>query len=270
MFTDITQAKLVQHRLQSEIDRLSQVRELHEALAEQRFELFAQPIIDLTTGAVVSHELLLRMRERDGSLRMPGTFLPAAESCGLICELDRWVIKQAARLAGDGHHVELNLSAASLGDPGLYDNFAAAIAEHEARPDHIGIELTETAIMQDETIAAMFIQRVGVLGCELALDDFGTGFGGFAYLKNLPVDYLKIDVDFVRDLCMNTASRHVVQAVVGLAASFGLRTVAEGVEDDQTLSMIRDMGVDRAQGYGIGRPGPLADTLYGTRDAEMS
>lgn len=263
VFTDNTRAKAEQERLRLEIDRLSQVRDLHEALQEQRFELFAQPIIDLTTGATVSHELLLRMRERDGGLRMPGSFLPVAERYGVVRELDRWVIGQAARLAGDGHHVELNLSAASLGDPGLYDDFAAAVAEHEAQPQLLGVELTETAIMQDEAIAGMFIERVGALGCELALDDFGTGFGGFGYLKNLPVDYLKIDVEFVRDLRTNVASRHVVQAVVGLAAAFGLRTVAEGVEDEETLDLIRDMGVDRAQGYGIGRPASLADTLYG-------
>ena len=262
VFTDTTRAKAEQERLRSEIEQLSQVRDLHEALQEQRFELFAQPIIDLTTGVTVSHELLLRMRERNGRLRMPRTFLPVAERDGLIRELDRWVIDQAARLAGEGHHVELNVSAVSLGDPGLYDDFAAAVAEHDAPPQFLGVELTETAIMQDEAIARTFIERVGAIGCELALDDFGTGFGGFGYLKNLPVDSLKIDVEFVRDLRTNVASRHVVQAVVGLAASFGLRTVAEGVEDEETLLLIREMGVDHAQGYGIGRPAPLADTVY--------
>ena len=108
-----------------------------------------------------------------------------------------------------------------------------------------------------------FIERAGALGCELALDDFGTGFGGFGYLKNLPVDYLKIDVEFVRDVRTNEASRHVVQAVVGLAAAFGQRTVAEGVEDDRTLQMIREMGVDLAQGYGIGRAGRRRHALRG-------
>lgn len=262
VFSDNTRAKTTRQRLQFEIEQFSQVRDLHEALQEQRFELFAQPIIDLTSGAVVSHELLLRMRERDGRIRMPGDFLPAAERCGLILELDRWVIRQAATLSGKGYRVELNLSAASLGDPGLFDDFTDAIAEYGADPERIVIELTETALMQDEGMAATFIERAGALGCELALDDFGTGFGGFGYLKNLPVDYLKIDVEFVRDVRTNVASRHVVQAVVGLAAAFGQRTVAEGVEDDPTLQVIREMGVDLAQGYGIGRAGPLAATLY--------
>jgi len=209
----------------------------------------------------VSHELLLRMRGRDGALHLPGAFLPAAEHFGLIGELDRWVIGQAARLAGEGHRVELNLSAASLGDAGLFDLFAAAIAEHGADPWRLGIELTETAIMQDETLAGTFIDRVSALGCEIALDDFGCGFGSFGYLKNLSVDYLKIDVEFVRDLATSAASRHVVNAVVGLAAAFHCRTVAEGVEDEATLELVRALGVDFAQGYGLGRPAPLAETL---------
>jgi PAS domain S-box-containing protein len=262
VFADNTRAKAAQQRLEFEIEHLSQVRDLHEALQEHRFEHYAQPIVDLATGAVVSHELLLRMRERDGTLRLPASFLAVAERCGLIRELDRWGIAEAARLAGEGHHVELNLSATSLGDPGLFDVFEAAIAEHGAKPACIGVELTETAIMQDEKAAGVFIERVGALGCEFALDDFGTGFGGFAYLKHLPVDFLKIDIEFVRDVRTNMASRHVVQAVVGLAAAFGLRTVAEGVEDPETLATVRDMGVDLAQGYAIGRPGPLHDTLY--------
>jgi PAS domain S-box-containing protein len=238
------------------------VRDLHQALEEQRFELYAQPILDLRTGATTSHELLLRMRERDGTMRLPGTFLPTAERSGLIRELDRWVIRQAARLAGQGHRLELNLSALSLSDPSLYDDFAGALADSGARPGHIVIELTETAVMQNEMMAAAFVERVAALGCALALDDFGTGFGGFSYLKRLPVDFLKIDTEFVRDLRTNHASRHVVQAVVGLAGSFGYKTVAEGVEDGVTFDLIREMGGDYAQGFGIGPPAPLEDTLY--------
>jgi PAS domain S-box-containing protein len=262
VFSDITQAKAEQERMRSEIARLSQVRDLHDALQEQRFELYAQPIVDLATRRITAHELLLRMRERDGRVRAPGTFLAAAERSGLVRDLDRWVIGQAARLAGDGHRVELNVSAASLGDPRLYDDFAAALDEFGAEPSCIVVELTETALMQDERLGRTFVERIGALGCELALDDFGTGYGGFGYLKNLPVDYLKIDVEFVSDLRTNLASRHVVQAVIGLAEAFGNRTVAEGVEDDETLEMVGRMGVDYAQGFGIGRPAPLDETLY--------
>ncbi|HVF77405.1 MAG TPA: EAL domain-containing protein [Solirubrobacteraceae bacterium] len=261
VFTDNTQAKAAQEKLQHEIEQLTNVRDLHEALQERRFELFAQPIVDLSTGDIVAHELLLRMRERDGGIRTPGSFLPIAERCGLIRELDRWVIGQSARLAGEGHRVELNLSARSIGDPDLFDFFAKAIARHDADPSLMVIELTETALMRDETAAQSFVERVRVLGCEFALDDFGTGFGGLSYLKRLPVDYLKIDIEFVRDLCTNSASRHVVEAVVGLAKAFGHQTVAEGVENDETLAMVRSMGVDYAQGFGLGWPAPLNEML---------
>ncbi len=262
VFSDITPTKAKQLRLQGEVERLSQVRDVQDALREQRFELYAQPIVDLSTGAIASHELLLRMRMHDGSIRSPATFLAAAESSGLVRELDRWVIGQGARLAGLGYRIELNVSATSLGDPGLYDDFAGSLREFGADPARVVIELTETALMQEESLGRSFMKRIAALGCEIALDDFGSGYGGFAYLKNLPVDYLKIDTEFVTDLGTNVSSRHVVQAVVGLAAGFGSKTVAEGVEDDEILDIIERLGVDFAQGFGIGRPAPLQDTLY--------
>jgi EAL domain-containing protein (putative c-di-GMP-specific phosphodiesterase class I) len=122
-------------------------------------------------------------------------------------------------------------------------------------------ELTETAVVQDKAATENFALRIHGLGCRLALDDFGTGYGGFTYLKQLPIDFLKIDIEFVRDLATNPASRHVVEAVVALATGFGLQTVAEGVEDSQTLEMLREYGVDYAQGYHVGRPAPLEQTL---------
>jgi PAS domain S-box-containing protein len=265
VFSDITERKAEQDRLQREIDLLSQVGDLRDALDEDRFVLYAQPIIDLVTGDVFSHELLIRMVERDGALRAPGVFLPAAEKCGLIRDIDRWVIQQAAQLAGDGHRVELNLSATSLGDPELFHEFSEAMAGSSAKPPDIVVELTETALMRDEEVAAAFIERISTLGCEFALDDFGTGFGGFGYLKRLPVDYLKIDIEFVRDLRTNSASRHLVQAVVSLAEAFGQRTIAEGVEDDETLALVSAMGVDFAQGYAIGRPRPLDESVLSPR-----
>jgi PAS domain S-box-containing protein len=136
-----------------DVQRHAKVRELREALEEDRFELFAQPIVELRTGTIVSHELLLRMHDRDGTIRRPDSFLPAAERYGLIGELDRWVIRQVAQLAGDGHRVELNLSATSLGDPALFDHFASAISEYRAEPARMVVEITETAILHDEAIA---------------------------------------------------------------------------------------------------------------------
>lgn len=261
VITDNTRARMEQQRLRRDIEQQAQLRDLHLALDDRRFELFAQPIIDLRTDAIVSYELLLRMRERDGSIRSPETFLPAAERSGMIHELDRFVIREAARLASVGHHVELNLSADSLGDPELADEFIRLVTEAGAPPELMIVELTETALIQDDTVARSSMQRIRALGCEFALDDFGTGWGTFNYLKRLPIDYVKIDVDFIRDLRTNPASQQIVDSIIGLAGSFGHRTIAEGVEDDETLQILKDMGVDQAQGYHIGRPAPLSSMI---------
>jgi EAL domain-containing protein (putative c-di-GMP-specific phosphodiesterase class I) len=242
-------------------ETLTWVRRVREALAADRLVLYAQPIIDLATGATVKHELLIRMLDEQGELVPPGDFLPAAERHGFIRVIDRWVIRRAIAIAAAGHAVELNVSAESLGDRGLADFVAAEIAAAGADPAKLVFELTETALLRDEAAGEVFVAALDALGCEVALDDFGTGYGGFTYLKRLAVDYLKIDVEFVRDLPRDAASQHVVRAVVDLARGFGRRTVAEGVEDDETLAMLRAMGVDCAQGYGIGRPRPVADEL---------
>lgn len=120
------------------------------------------------------------------------------------------------------------------------------------------VELTETALLRSPEMAATFIERIAELGCQVALDDFGTGYGGFTYLKRLPVDFLKIDQEFVRDIATNAASQHVVRAVVSLSKGFGQRTVAEGIEDLATIPVLREMGVDFGQGFALGRPAPFA------------
>jgi EAL domain-containing protein (putative c-di-GMP-specific phosphodiesterase class I) len=209
----------------------------------------------------VQHELLIRMIDEDGSPIAPGLFLPVAEEFGLIREIDRWVVGQAAALAAEGHPLEINLSAESLGDPDLYAVVERELTASGADPSLIVFELTETALLRDEDAARSFIERAERLGCKLALDDFGTGYGGFTYLKRLPVDYLKIDIEFVRDLAQSRSSEHVVRAVVSLARGFGQKTIAEGVEDAETLDLLGKLGVDYAQGFGIGRPAPVAQVL---------
>ncbi len=242
------------------LERVRVLRELQAALAEQRLELFAQPTIDLRTGAVVSHELLLRLRERDGTIRAAGWFLAAAEYSGAIHELDRWVIGEAARLAGAGYRVELNLSAESLAHDDLIDHFIASISAHGADPARLVVDLKEAALTRDETVRT-FIHRLRGLGCEFALDDFGGGLATFQHLERLPIGYLKIDHEFVREVRTSDASRRAVEAVVALARAFGQRTVAAGVEDLETLQTLRMMGIGYAQGYLTGRPAPLAATL---------
>jgi PAS domain S-box-containing protein len=264
VFSDASDRMVQRIQHQHQIDALSWINRIRDALEDNRLVLYAQPIVDLATKETVQHELLIRMLDESGELVAPGLFLPVAEEYGLIREIDRWVIGQAATLAAAGHPVEVNLSAESLGDHSLLGYVEQELARSGADPAKLVFELTETALLRDETAARSFIEGVDRLGSHVALDDFGTGYGGFTYLKQLPIDYLKIDIEFVRDLAHNPASHHVVRAVVSLAGDFGLRTVAEGVEDDETLGLLREHGVDYAQGFGIGRPAPL-DDVFGPR-----
>jgi PAS domain S-box-containing protein len=270
VFMDATHLRAEQDRLRLSLEQLSAVNRVEEALREERFELFAQPIVDLSTGRVTQHELLLRTREADGSIAGPGPYLVAAEAHGLIGTIDRWVVGQSLALAGQGYAVELNVSATSVSDPGLLVDVERWLRRSGADPGLLVFEITETTLISDEEAGRRFVERIHQLGCKVALDDFGTGYGGFTYLKKLPLDYLKIDIEFVRDLLVNRASRHVVQAVVNLAAGFGLQTVAEGVEDVETLQLLAELGVGFAQGYHLGRPGPLADTLFKQATADRS
>ena len=257
---DITERKLEDRRREQELRTLSWVGRIREALDNDRLVLHAQPIIDLHTREIVSHELLIRMIAADGSIIAPGEFLPAAERFGLIDEIDRWVIRQAAQIAARGFPVNFNLSGASLGQRDLIRTIERLLADAGANPALLTCEITETALATDQAPAEAFVHQLAALGCRIALDDFGTGYGGFTYLKRLPVDYVKIDVAFVRDLADSAESQHVVAAIVNLAKGFNKHTIAEGVEEPETLDLLADYNVDYAQGFAIGRPHPIADS----------
>jgi PAS domain S-box-containing protein len=257
VFEDITDRKQRQESMERDVETLSWIGRIQDALAEDRFELFGQAIVDLGSGETVQRELLLRMREPDGEMVAPARYLPIAEQYGLIADIDSWVIGRATEIAAEMGPVQLNLSARSIGDPAIVERIEQCLEATGADPASLVFEITETALIADEAAAMAFVDRVHAIGCKLALDDFGTGYGGFTYLKHLPVDLLKIDVDFVRDLATNAASRHVVEAVVTLARAFGLQTVAEGVEDAAALQVVGELGVDFAQGYYIARPASL-------------
>jgi diguanylate cyclase (GGDEF)-like protein len=242
-----------------EADRETWVARIHEALAHDRFVLHAQPIIDLVTGVTAQHELLLRMRDRDDTLIAPLAFLPTAEKCGLIGAIDQWVIRRAARLARPGQRVAINLSAASAGDPAVLDMIERELRRDGTDPRTIVFEITETTVMQNLDRSRLFAERMVALGCSFALDDFGTGFASLTYLKRLPAQYLKIDIEFVRDLTRSPRDQAVVSAIVGLARGFGQQTIAEGVENQQTARILRELGVTYAQGYLFGRPKPFAE-----------
>lgn len=255
-FRDISDDQAAHARAQRELDSLAWVGRIRDALDEDRLVLHGQRIVPLRGGAH-SQELLLRMVGRTGEVVPPRSFLPVAERFGLIREVDRWVISHAIRLASEGRRVEANLSADSIASLDVLPFIEHAIHESGADPGHLVFELTETALMRDVQAGEAFAHGLAHLGVGLALDDFGTGFGSFTYLKRLPVGFLKIDTDFVRDLPTNSANQHLVQATVNIAQGFGQQTIAEGVEDEETLAMLRDYGVDFAQGFHLGRPIPI-------------
>jgi PAS domain S-box-containing protein len=260
VFEDITERKAREQALQRDADTLAWIDRVQATLVEDRFVLYAQPIIDVQTSEVVQHELLLRVREPGGMIIGPGRYLQIAEQYGLIGDIDRWVIQHAIQIAATGFPVQVNISARSVVDPTILEQIERCLQEHHADPKLVVFEITETALLVDEAAATVFAQRLHDLGCKFALDDFGTGYGSFTHLKHLTIDSLKIDVEFVRDLAVNSASRLVVEAVVALAHGLNVQTVGEGVEDTETLTLLRKLGVDYAQGYHLGRAQPLSLT----------
>jgi PAS domain S-box-containing protein len=266
VFGDISERKAAADGMMADLEKLSWVQRLQDAMLEDRLVLYAQPIIDLQTSKVVQHELLIRMLgtecDADGAPVVvgPGEFLPVAEEYGLIIDIDRWVIDRGAEIAAAGDAVQINVSALSVADPSVPDHIQGAINRTGADPATIVFEITETTLISDEAAARAFVERLHDLGCKVALDDFGTGYGGFTYLKQLPIDGLKIDIEFVRDLRDSSASRSVVRAIVELAKGFSLQTVAEGVEDREALQLLWELGVDCAQGFYIHRPSAIEPT----------
>jgi EAL domain-containing protein (putative c-di-GMP-specific phosphodiesterase class I) len=230
---------------------------VQDALDDDRFVLYAQPIVPLTGGRD-RVELLLRMVTPGGDVVPPGSFLPTAERYGLIVEIDEWVVRQAAVLAAEGRRVEANLSARSLASADFLALIEAELQASGADPENLVFEITETALVDNLTAGEAFARGLTETGCGVALDDFGTGYGSFRYLKHLPVNMLKIDQEFVRDLDGETSmvNRHVIEATVTLARGMGQKTVAEGVETESALQILRQLGIDYAQGYLFARPAP--------------
>nr|WP_315397231.1 EAL domain-containing protein [uncultured Duganella sp.] len=257
------------------------VSRLNEAFERQYFRLYAQPIVGLGHGRV-HDEVLIRIQSERGELILPGAFIPAAERYDMMTAIDRWVIRAVCRhlrhqreaaparangydpgpgQAGpDPHHGQysINLSGSSLGDEGLHDYILAQFAEHGVAPGQICFEITETAVIANLVKAQDFMTRLKALGCRFSLDDFGSGLSSFAYLKALPVDFLKIDGVFIRDIANNAINRAMVKAINEVGHVMGICTVAEYVEDAATLAVVRDIGVDYAQGYAVGRLRPLS------------
>jgi len=243
------------------------VTRIQRALEEQRLRLFWQTI-RRTDGAVETTrhvELLLRMVDDDGSEILPMAFIPAAERYFIMPSLDSWVIEETLRVCSrylaaeqEAHCLfAVNLSGASLKDPEFRRKLLTHLQENPVMGPHLCFEITETAAIGNLAVVNDFIDAMREFGCSFALDDFGSGLSSFTYLKNLKVDYLKIDGAFVRDITSNPIDRAMVEAVHKIGHQMGLKTVAEYVESDQILAVLRQIGVDYVQGNGVHRPEPL-------------
>lgn len=236
-------------------DEIAVVELVYKSLACDRLRVRSQPIIDLCTGDVHAEELLVRI-ETGGGLLLPESFLPAAERHGLMPRIDRVMVEHAAVLASCGRNVHVNLSGTTIADGAFFDDALDTVHRHRADPSRITFELTETAASSDLVCTSRLARRLVQYGFRLAIDDFGSGWGAFRYLRTLPVSMIKIDREFVRDVCSNPKATKLVHGMVALAHALGHRTVAEGVEDERTVAGLRAMGVDYAQGFHFGPPMP--------------
>jgi diguanylate cyclase (GGDEF)-like protein len=240
---------------------------IRDALTQNRLRLATQPIRSLANGGIERYELFLRMTGESGELLPAASFIEVAERSGMVQELDRWVVARALELmaererAGSPVSLHMNLSGASMTDLSVLEFIERRLDEGEADPSRCTFEITQTAQVDDYDTAAGFADRLTEFGCEVAIDDYGAGFGPFAYLKKVPFDVIKIDGTFVRDMSHNDADQLVVKAIVEIARGLGKRTIAEFVEDENTTKLLREYGVDMAQGFHLGRPVDAAEAL---------
>ncbi|MEM7466465.1 MAG: EAL domain-containing protein [Pseudomonadota bacterium] len=254
--------------IQTQHGQMRWATRINDALMEDRFELSFQRITPIKeeTPKGDHYELLIRMRDEDGQIVLPGEFLPAAERYNLSDKVDRWVIANALAWLREHpnvlkclHLCGINLSGQSMGNEEILRFILAQIDEGTIPPEKLCFEVTETAAIADLVQATQFISALKDRGCMFALDDFGAGFSSFAYLKKLPVDYLKIDGSFVKDIVNDSIDLAMVKSINEIGHVMGKKTIAEFVEDKNVLEVLRHVGVDYAQGYEIGRPTPISD-----------
>jgi EAL domain-containing protein (putative c-di-GMP-specific phosphodiesterase class I) len=225
-------------------------------------------VADPKSGAP-HYELLIRLLDEEGKLIPPLAFIPAAERYNLMTSIDRWVVRKAFETIAQNASItrgwlfSINLSGQSLSEDNFLKFVIDAFAKTGISPGQICFEITETTAMLNLTRATQFIAVLKGMGCRFSLDDFGTGLSSFGYLKALKVDFLKIDGSFVRNIVSDSVNRAVVEAANQIGHAMGIQTVAEFVENDEILQLLRDIGVDFAQGYGVAKPQPMEELFYG-------
>lgn len=264
VYQDMDKIVLAQH------DKMQWASRLQQAIDDNCFELFAQPILALTphTKTGLHFEVLLRLREANGSYVSPGAFMPAAERFGLSIKVDRWVLNAVDKWMGEYQasleHIDtiaVNLSGRSVGDSAFHQFVSDLLDQGRMIAHKICFEITETSAIDHLDDALNFLNMLHQRGARISLDDFGSGLSSMAYLKNLPVDYLKIDGQFVKDMANDAVDHALVRSINEIAHLTGKTTIAEFVENDAILNCLRELGIDFAQGYHIGHPIPINQML---------
>jgi diguanylate cyclase (GGDEF)-like protein len=252
----------------SSVERLTLIGDLPDAASAGQFVLHFQPCVDLRTGAPVRVEALIRWQHPRLGLLFPDSFVELAELSGAIQPLTRWVIREGLRAADEwrsaGHSelgLAVNLSVRNLYDPDLVTHIEDALAEHDLPPDRLMLELTESELMDDPSLAREVFTAIGELGVHTSIDDFGTGYSSLSYLRDLPLQEIKVDRSFVEGMHRQSDEFTIVRSMIDLGHNLGLEVVAEGVEHADDLRLLRRLGCDLAQGYRYSRPLPLADLL---------
>ncbi|GIE89278.1 putative bifunctional diguanylate cyclase/phosphodiesterase [Actinoplanes regularis] len=259
------------------LDRLDQECRLSQAVHRGELRLHLQPVFSLPDNRMVGAEALVRWEDPVQGLRQPGSFIPLAEETGMIVEIDRWMLLEACRVVKQWQDddpetapawVSVNLSAAHLDEPDVTDQVAYALTATGLAPNCLVLELTETVLMRDLAVSTARLEELRQLGVKIAIDDFGTGYSSLGYLRDIPVDELKIDRSFITGLAANGRQRELVNAVIQLGHTLGLRVVAEGVEESSELNLLSVMDCRYAQGYHLGFPEP-ADDLHARLSAPV-
>ena len=237
---------------------------IRDALRDDTFFLHYQPIMSLSDHTIQHYEALIRLRDEDGCFIEPVKIITAAEQNNLIRDIDIHVLERVMQKIATFSALEeqikfsVNLSGTHFGNRGLLEDICALIDYYSIDPSRLVFEVTETAAVKDLEMASHFISSLKGLGCQFGLDDFGTGYASFYYLRALPVDYLKIDGTFVKEMVNNASDQLFIKAIVDVAKGMGIKTIAEYVEDQKTLLYLREYGVDFAQGFHIGKPDVLS------------
>jgi EAL domain-containing protein (putative c-di-GMP-specific phosphodiesterase class I) len=249
---------------QYKAEHLSLLSDLRRAIAEGELCLHYQPKLDVRRGQIVGVEALVRWQHPERGMIAPGEFLPFAEQTGMIRQVTRWVVENAIgqcgawRNAGLTLHVSLNVSSRDLMERDLPDLLASTARRHAVPTQSIVVEVTESALMEDPQRAQQTLLELKQHGFRISIDDYGTGYSSLAYIQRLHCDELKVDRSFIMHVTERERDAAIVRSTVGLGHSLGLSVVAEGVESDEAMRKLHDLGCDVVQGYGVSRPIPAA------------